>query len=63
MGKAVFVSLLILIPGLPRAKDKKADWQALYSLHSGEQTQVVESGIKKHVGTFSTVTEGQLRDI
>lgn len=64
MPRAVLVSLLILVPGLLRAQDKKGDWQALYSLHSGEKIEVVETGMKMHVGTFSTVTEEaiQLRE-
>ena len=64
MRRPVLVSLLILVPGLLRAQDKKDDWQALYSLHSGEKIEVVDTGMKKHVGTFSTVTEEaiQLRE-
>ena len=64
MPRAVLAFLLILIPCSLRAQDKKGDWQALYSLHSGEKIEVVETGMKKHVGTFSTVTEDviQLRE-
>lgn len=64
MRKAALAYFLILIPCSLRAQDKKGDWQALYSLHSGEKTEVVETGMKKHIGTFSTVTEEaiQLRE-
>lgn len=64
MGKAALACFLILIPCSLRAQDKKGDWQALYGLHSGEKIEVVETGMKKHVGTFSTVTEEaiQLRE-
>jgi len=57
MRNAALVCSLILIPCSLRAQDKKSDWKALYSLHSGEKIELVETGMKKHVGTFSTVTE------
>jgi len=56
MRKAALVAFLILIPCLVRAQDKK-DWKALYGLHSGEKIELIDTGMKKHVGTFSTVTE------
>lgn len=64
MRKAALVCFLILIPCSLHAQDKKGDWQALYGLHSGEKIEVVETGMKKHVGTFSIVTEDviQLRE-
>lgn len=64
MREAALAFLLILVPGLLHAQDKKGDWQALYSLHSGEKIEVVETGMKKHIGTFSTFTEEaiQLRE-
>lgn len=57
MRKATLAGFLILIPCLVRAQDKKSDWKALYALHSGEKIELMETGMKKHVGTFSTVTE------
>lgn len=64
MRKAALGFFLILIPCSLRAQDKKGNWQALYGLHSGEKIEVVETGMKKHVGTFSMVTEEaiQLRE-
>ena len=64
MRKAALACFLILIPYSLRAQDKKGDWQALYGLHSGEKIEVVETGMKKHVGIFSTVIEEamQLRE-
>ena len=64
MHKAALLCFLILIPGSLRAQDKKADWKALYGLRSGEKIELIETGMKKHVGTFSTVTEEaiQLRE-
>jgi len=43
------------------AQEKKSDWKALYGLHSGEKIELMETGMKKHVGTFSTVTEEAIR--
>src|SRR6266851_7564582 len=57
MRNAALVCFLILIPCSLRAQDKRADWKALYSLRSGEKMELVETGMKKHVGTFSTVTD------
>ena len=57
MRKAALVCALILIPCSLRAQDRKSDWKALYGLHSGEKIELMETGMKKHVGTFSTVTE------
>ena len=57
MRKATLAFFVILIPSSLRAQDKKSDWKALYSLHSGEKIELTETGMKKHVGTFSTVTD------
>src|SRR6267143_4587034 len=64
MRNAALVCFLILIPCSLRAQDKKDDWKALYGLHSGEKIELIETGMKKHVGTFSTNTEEaiQLRE-
>jgi len=64
MPNAALVCFLILIPCSLRAQDKKSDWKALYGLHSGEKIELIETGMKKHVGKFSTVTEEaiQLRE-
>jgi len=52
---------LILIPCSLRAQDKRSDWKALYDLRSGEKIELVETGMKKHVGAFGTVTEEALQ--
>ena len=57
MRCAAVVCILILIPCSLRAQEKKSDWKALYGLHSGEKIELMDTGMKKHVGTFSTVTE------
>src|SRR6266852_970124 len=64
MRNAALACFLILIPCSLRAQDKKDDWKALYGLRSGEKIELIETGMKKHVGTFSTVTEEaiQLRE-
>jgi hypothetical protein len=64
MRKAALVCFLILIPCSLRAQDKKSDWKALYGLRSGEKIELVETDMKRHVGTFSTVTDDaiQLRE-
>ena len=57
MRSTVLACFLILIPCSLCAQDKKADWKALYGLRSGEKIELIETGMKKHVGTFSTVTD------
>ena len=64
MRNAALACFLILIPCALRARDKQDDWKTLYGLRSGEKIELIETGMKKHVGTFSTVTEEaiQLRE-
>src|SRR5215472_8693750 len=57
MSKAALACFLVLIPSVVRAQDKKNDWKALYGLREGEKIELIEISMKKHVGTFSTVTE------
>src|SRR6266581_6505910 len=57
MRNVAVVCFLILVPCSLHAQDKKADWKALYGLRSGEKMELIETGMKKHVGTFSTVTD------
>jgi hypothetical protein len=64
MRNAALACFLILIPCSLRAQEKKDEWKALYGLRSGEKIELIETGMKKHVGNFSTVTEEaiQLRE-
>ena len=64
MRNSVLACCLILIPCSLRAQNKRDDWKALYGLRSGEKIELIETGMKKHVGNFSTVTEEaiQLRE-
>lgn len=48
---------MILMPCSVRAHDSKANWKALNDLRAGEKIELVETSMKKHVGTFSAVTE------
>ncbi len=57
MRNAALACFLILVPCSLRAQDKKGDWKALYNLRSGEKMELIETSMKKRVGTFSTVTE------
>ncbi len=64
MRNVALACFLILVPCSLHAQDKRADWKALYGLRSGEKIELFETGMKKHVGTFSTVTDEaiQMRD-
>ena len=61
MRNAALACFLILIPCSLRAQNKRGDWKALYDLCSGEKIELIETGMKKHVGTFSTVTEESIQ--
>src|SRR5689334_3126680 len=61
MRNAALACFLILIPCSLRAQDKESDWKALDSLRSGEKIELIETGMKKHIGTFSTVTEAAIQ--
>jgi hypothetical protein len=61
MRKSAVACLLILMPYSIRAEDKKDHWKALYGLRSGEKIELVETSMKKHVGTFSTVTDEAIK--
>src|SRR6266480_5694848 len=57
MRNAALAYFLILIPCWLRAQNKRDDGKALYDLRCGEKIELIETGMEKHVGTFSTVTE------
>ena len=61
MRKAALACFLILIPYSLCAQERTADWRALYGLRAGEKIELIETGMKKHVGTFSTVTEEMIQ--
>ena len=61
MRKAALACFLILIPYSLCAQERTADWRVLYGLHAGEKIELIETGMKKHVGTFSTVTEEMIQ--
>src|SRR5437660_7325178 len=57
MRNAALAFFLVLIPCSLHAQDKKSDWKTLYGLRSGEKIELIETRMKKHVATFSTVTD------
>jgi hypothetical protein len=63
--RKVAVTLMVLgIPILARAQKPENSWAALNALHAGQRIEIIESNLKKHSGTFSTVTDEaiQLRE-
>src|SRR5881396_2105305 len=57
MRNAALACFLMLVPYSLRAQDKKADWKALYDLRAGEKIELIETGMKKHVGTNRVTSE------
>lgn len=64
MRKLAVTLILLGTPILSRAQTPENSWAALNALHTGQRIEIIETNLKKHSGTFSTVTdEGmQLRE-
>ena len=57
------VLILVLFLGLPAAlgaQTQQGSWSNLNRLKDGQGIEVIESSMKRHVGTFVTVTDGLL---
>ena len=64
MRKLALVAIPLAMPLLSHAQTQENSWSALNTLHAGQRIEVVETNLKKHKGTFSTVTDEaiQLRE-
>ena len=64
MRKLAVSLLLVATPTLSRAQTPENSWAALNALHTGQRIEIIETNLKKHSGTFSTVTDEaiQLRE-
>ena len=64
MRNLVLIAILLEMPVLSHAQTNRNSWDALSALHAGQRIEVVETNLKKHKGTFSTVTDEaiQLRE-
>ncbi|HET9995076.1 MAG TPA: hypothetical protein VFQ18_06700 [Candidatus Acidoferrum sp.] len=61
MRKFAIIALLLAMPLLSRAQTTHNSWTALNTLHAGQKVEVVETNLKKHKGTFSSVTDEALQ--
>lgn len=57
MRKIAIVATLLGVPLLTPAQTPQNLWSALNTLHVGQRIEIVETNLKKHNGTFSTVTD------
>ena len=64
MRKLVITLMLLVTPILSRAQKPENSWAPLNALHAGQKIEIVETSLKKHSGTFATVTDEaiQLRE-
>ena len=57
LRKLLIAICLLVIPHISLAQTNRGSWEALNSLHAGQKVEVVETGLKKHQGTFVTVSD------
>ena len=64
MLRLALLGMLLGMPILSHAQANRNSWDALNGLRTGQRIEVVETNLKKHKGTFSTVTDEaiQLRE-
>jgi hypothetical protein len=64
MHKFALIAILLGVSLPSRAQTTQNSWEVLNTLHSGQRIEIVETNLKKHKGTFSTVTDEaiQLRE-
>lgn len=64
MRKLALIAILLGMPVLSCAQTSRNSWAELSTLHTGQRVEIVETNLKKHNGTFSTVTDEaiQLRE-
>lgn len=64
MRELALIAMLLGMPVLSHGQTNGNSWDALNTLHAGQRIEVVETNLKKHKGTFSTVTDEaiQLRE-
>jgi hypothetical protein len=61
MPKFAIIAILLGMSLPSRAQTTQNSWGALNTLHAGQRIEVVETNLKKHKATFSTVTEEALQ--
>jgi hypothetical protein len=64
LRKLLIAICLLGMPCISWAQANRGSWEALNSLHAGQRIEVVETSLKKHQGTFLTVSNEaiQLRE-
>jgi hypothetical protein len=64
MCEFALIAMLLGMPLFSRAQTAQNSWGTLNTLHVGQRIEIVETNLKKHNGTFSTVTDEaiQLRE-
>ena len=61
MRKFALMTILLGMSLPSRAQIIQNSWEALNTLHVGQRIEIVETNLKKHKGTFSTVTDEALQ--
>jgi len=61
MRKFALMTILLGMSLPSRAQTTQNSWAALNTLHAGQRIEIVETSLKKHKGTFSTVTDEALQ--
>jgi len=61
MRKFTLLAMLLGMPLLSRAQTAQNSWGALNTLHAGQRIEIIETNLKRHKGTFSTVTDESIQ--
>jgi hypothetical protein len=61
MRKFALIAILLGMTLSSRAQTTQNSWEALNTLHAGQRIEIVETNLRKHKGTFSTVTDEVLQ--
>jgi hypothetical protein len=57
MRRLLIIACLLGTAPVARGQANRGSWEALNSLRSGQRIEVVETSLKKHAGTFETVSD------
>jgi hypothetical protein len=61
MRRVGLLCLIFVMPVVTHAQPKNDSWDTIRSLRVGEKIEVVDGGMKKHIGTFLMVSDESIQ--